>query len=196
MKKSQSIKENVNFLFEALSLTRLQRTGWQILGDGKESLADHTFMVCMISLVLADKERANREKVLLLALFHDFSETRIGDVYKLSDLYIHADSKKALTDAVGNISFRQTIVTLLKDFEKKGSIESKVVHDADVLALCLYLKTLVEKGNTHAKEWLDGNSERLRLASSKKFYRDIMTTSSQDWWKREREKIHRKYKNE
>lgn len=185
---------SVHFLFEALTLTRLKRTGWQILGAGNESIADHTFMVCMISLVLCGKEHADRDKVLLMALFHDFSETRTGDIYKLSDLYVQGDSSRAFSDAIGNFRSSKEIISLMKKYEKRQSMESQIVHDADVLALCIYLKTLIEKGNTNAKEWLEGNKKRLFLQSAKDLYRDIIATSSQEWWKKEREKIHKGYK--
>ena len=64
----------IDFLFEAAALKRLKRTGWQILGDNQESIAEHTFMVCVISFVLAVKLKADFEKVLIIALFHDFEE--------------------------------------------------------------------------------------------------------------------------
>ena len=41
------------FLFEAMLLKRVQRTGYQYLGPGKESVAEHTFGVLCIAWTLA-----------------------------------------------------------------------------------------------------------------------------------------------
>ena len=113
----------VNFLFEAAALKRLQRTGWQILGDNQESIAEHTFMVCVISFVLAVKLKADLEKVLIIALFHDFEEARTGDVYKLADLYTQVDKKKAITDAFSKLPQSAKISKLIAEYEHKKTLD-------------------------------------------------------------------------
>lgn len=183
----------VNFLFEAATLKRLQRDGWQILGENEESVAEHSFMVSMISYILARQLDVKIEKVLLMALFHDFSETRTGDVYKLADLYVRVNEDKALEDAFAGLPNRDELIKIAKEYEERKTLEAKIVHDADTLALCLELKQLLEKGNLHAKEWFAGNKKRLHLDISQQLAREIEETDSQDWWRKEREKIHRKF---
>ena len=179
----------VNFLFEAATLKRLKRTGWQILGDNQESIAEHTYMVCIIGFVLASKLKADIEKTLLIALFHDFEETRTGDVYRLADFYTTTDKNKAVADAFSTLSHSAKIAELLEDYEKKNSLEAKIVKDADTLSLCIELKQLIEKGNTNAKDWLDANIEALKLSEAKKIGRELTESNSQDWWKKERIKL-------
>src|SRR3989338_3218406 len=148
----------VNFLFEAAALKRLQRTGWQILGDNKESIAEHVYLVCIISFILAEKLNANLEKVLLVALFHDLEEARTGDVYNLADLYTKVDKNKAVSDAFSNLPQSAKISKLL------------------------------------AEEWLTANIESLKLAEAKKIGREIENSNSQNWWQKERKKLHRMMK--
>lgn len=184
-----------NFLFELETLTRLQRTGWQILGGAnKETIAEHSYMVAVISFILATQITADLEKILLMALFHDASEARTGDVYKLADKYVKADVISATRDAFAEIPQTRKIILLVKEYEEEKTSEAKIVHDADTLALMIELKQLMENGNVNAKEWFLGNFDALRLDASKKLANQLKSASSQDWWKKERAKIHKGFK--
>lgn len=185
-----------NFLFEAATLKRLQRTGWQILGGGnKESIAEHSFMVAVIGYILATELKADIQKVLTMGLFHDFSEARTGDVYKLADLYVQVETMEAVKNVFSDLSNSGKMISLIQEYEEEKTIEAKIVHDADTLALCIELKQLIECGNLHAREWFEANLDALRLDESKDLLNQIKNTDSQDWWKKEREKIHKSYKN-
>ena len=180
-----------NFIFEAATLKRLQRTGWQVLGENRESIAEHSFMVGIISYVIGKQKNANIEKLLLMALFHDFTETRIGDIYKLADFYVKADVLQAAKDAYESLSYGSELVKITREYEDEENLEAKIVHDADTLALCVELKQMMEKGNTNAKEWFDANLDVLVLDESKSLGRELAKTNSQDWWKKERNQLHK-----
>jgi len=192
--KSEKLKAKstlANFLFEAATLKRLQRTGWQILGDNQESIAEHSFMVCVISFALSELMGANLEKVLLIALFHDFSESRSGDIYKLADYYVTINTAKANKDAFVSIPLLRRLVVLTDEYEKEQSLEAKIVHDADTLALMVELKQLIERGNLHAREWFEANFHSLRIEQSQKLAKELRKTDSQEWWNLERLRIHK-----
>lgn len=181
----------INFLFEASTLKRLKRTGWQILGENEESIAEHTYMVTVVSYVLAIELKANIEKVLLIALFHDFEEARTGDIYRLADKYVKIAKAKAVQDAFGNLPESSKIIKLTSEYEQRKTLEAKIVKDADTLALCIELKQLIEKGNIHAREWLEHNINQLILDKSREIGNKIKKTDSQEWWKKEREFLHK-----
>ena len=74
------MKKAVHFLFEVGMLKKTPRTGYQFLGSGGESVADHSFRTAIIGFLLADRdERADRNWVVLMCLFHDLPEARTGD---------------------------------------------------------------------------------------------------------------------
>lgn len=189
---SHTKKTTANFLFELTALKRLQRTGWQILGSGEESIAEHSYMVAMISYLLAEQIGADIEKTLLIALFHDVEEARTGDAYRLAKLYVTIDKKKARQDGLNSLPNKTRILKLLEEYEQRTSVESKIVKDADNLSLCLELKLLIEQGNTHAKEWLDANIAALQLTESKNLGKILLRTNSQAWWKTERGILHKR----
>jgi len=188
------MKSLVNFLFEASTLKRLKRTGWQILGENEESIAEHAYMVSVISYILATELKANIEKVLLMSLFHDFEEVRTGDVFRLADKYIKVDKKRATRDAFANLPSSGKILKLTTEYEQRKTLEAKIVKDADTLALCIELKQLIEKGNIHAIEWLEHNINQLILDKSRKIGNKLKHTNSHDWWRKEREEIQKQLK--
>lgn len=67
-------------------LSDLPRTGWLLRGIRPcESIADHSFGVAFLSMLLVDALRAegtavDGERVLRMALVHDAAEARTGDV--------------------------------------------------------------------------------------------------------------------
>ena len=104
----KNTKQLTNLVFEAAVVKRMQRTGWQILGDNEEGVGEHTFMTCVIAYFLAKQlnpskdsgqvQQINMEKVLVMAVFHDFHEARTGDLDKIASFYMTRDQDKANRD--------------------------------------------------------------------------------------------------
>ena len=89
-------------LIELQRLKRLDRTGWTLRGlpNGTESVASHSFGVSVTAMLLADKFAAHGiavdlEKVLRIALLHDWAEVRVGDMPRTATLVLWIGSKKA-----------------------------------------------------------------------------------------------------
>src|SRR5689334_1471914 len=77
-------------LIELQRLKRLDRTGWTLRGlpNGTESVAAHSFGVVVAAMLLADELLAqgvsvDMEKVLRMALLHDWAEVRVGDMPRI-----------------------------------------------------------------------------------------------------------------
>src|SRR3972149_11157742 len=92
-----------NLVFEAAVVKRMLRTGWQILGDNQEGVGEHGFMTCVIAYFLAKELNANMEKVLIMAVFHDFHEARTGDLDKIATFYMTRDQDKANRDIFAGV---------------------------------------------------------------------------------------------
>src|SRR6185295_2087615 len=98
-------------LIELQRLKRLERTGWTLRGlpNGTESVAAHSFGVTVAAMLLADKIKARGleidiERVLKMALVHDWAETRVGDMPKTATKYFGAEARtKAETAAFDDI---------------------------------------------------------------------------------------------
>lgn len=178
----------------------MQRTGWQILGDNQEGVGEHTFMTCVIAYFLAKKisgtrpgleARVNMETVFTMAVFHDFHEARTGDLDKIATFYMTRDQDKANRDIFKGVD--DELLRTLDEYEKKESLEAHIVYEANVIAFLVELKLLEEKGNTHAREWLEGNLVRLRLPEAISLAKDLAATDSHDWWKNLRTTLHKEF---
>ncbi|MGL4208477.1 MAG: HD domain-containing protein, partial [Candidatus Adiutrix sp.] len=87
----ENIKDGriVDFLFEAMMLKRTPRSGYKFLGQGEETVAEHSFGVLIFAFVLAKMNpEVDLGKILRLALFHDLPEARTGDLNYMNKRYI------------------------------------------------------------------------------------------------------------
>ena len=149
------MKRTVEFLFEVGMLKKTPRTGYQFLGSGGESVADHSFRTAVIGYVLASQEpEADRNKVVLMCLFHDFPEARTGDHNYVNKRYVKTDEERAVSDQVRGLVFRDEIIGLTREFNSCDTLEARLAKDADQLDLILELKGQLDSGNPNAEEWL------------------------------------------
>lgn len=78
--KKREIKEIINYFFLVGKLKWLKRSGWlERKTPDPESVAEHIFRVAMICFIVAPLLRLNREKLVMMALFHDFAEGIFGN---------------------------------------------------------------------------------------------------------------------
>lgn len=187
----KNLKKITNLVYEAAVVKRMLRTGWQILGDNQEGVGEHTFMTCVIAYFLGKELKANLETVLTMAVFHDFHEARTGDLDKIAKFYMTRDQDKANRDIFAGVD--EDLLATLNEYEKKELLEARIVYEANVIAFLVELKLLIEKGNTHAQEWLDGNITRLRLPEAIALAKDLAAIDSQDWWKHIRNTLHEEF---
>jgi len=144
-------------LIELQRLKRLDRTGWTLRGlpNGTESVAAHSFGVCTAAMLLADElltkgVSIDVEKVLRMALLHDWAEVRVGDMPRIASAYFGAEARKeaetrAFIDVVSDLK-KDLYTTLYQDYEQRSSLESRVVKAADVLDLLVQLLALERAG--------------------------------------------------
>ena len=192
-------KALTNMVFEAANVKRMLRTGWQRLGDNEEGVGEHSFMTAVIAYLLAreinsadDSARnVSMEKIMIMSIFHDFHEGRTGEMDKVAKLYMTRHEDKANRDIFEHVD--NELLDLLNEYEARKSLEALVVYEANVIAFGVECKILMEKGNTHAKEWMDGNSVRVRLPESVALMNSVSATDSQDWWKSIRDAIHEEF---
>ena len=177
------MKKIVNFLFEVGMLKKTPRSGYQFLGSGHESVAEHSFRTAIIGYILSLEEPgANPHKTTLMCLFHDLHESRTGDQNYVNKKYVQVDEDRAVADSLKDLPFAQEITSLTHEFNTCASIEAKISKDADQIDLILELKTQKDLGNKYAEEWLYYAIKRLVTNSAKKMAQEILETDSTDWW--------------
>src|SRR5262245_15977163 len=145
-------------LIELQRLKRLDRTGWTLRGlpNGTESVGAHSFGVACTAMLLADElirqgVEINIEKVIRISLLHDWAETRIGDMPRTAKTYFGADVTRkvetaAFVDIVGTLSDGSNYSDLYDDYERRVSLEARLVKAADVIDLLVQVLALEKAG--------------------------------------------------
>ena len=190
MDKKQ-LKHITNLVFEAAVVKRMKRTGWMILGDNDEGVGEHSFMTCVIAYFLAKQLKANMETVMVMSVFHDFHEARTGDLDKIAKFYMTRDQDKANRDIFKGVD--DELLKTLDVYEQKQTLEARIVYEANVIAFAVELKLLIEKGNVHAKEWMDANLKRIRIPEAVALAENLAKSNSQDWWITIRKTLHEEF---
>lgn len=172
-----------NFLFEARMLKALPRSGYQFLGNGRESVAEHSYITTMIAFVMAQlNPAADTPRLLGMCLMHDLPEARTGDLNYVQKGYVEAKEHQALADAVAGLSFGPAIGGLLAEFNANQTLEARLAHDADQLAFILDLKALADVGYRTPDKWLAHVVKRLQTDTGKALADAILRTDWDEWW--------------
>src|SRR5512142_1866757 len=100
------MKNIANFLFEAGMLKRTPRSGYQFLGSGAESVAEHIFRTTYIGYALGRLAKGvDVDRMIKMCLFHDLPEARTGDLNYVNKKYVESNERKAVDDLARTLSF-------------------------------------------------------------------------------------------
>jgi putative hydrolase of HD superfamily len=153
-----------NFLHDAIRLKRMVRSGWLYSGVSKtdvESVADHSYMVSLLSLIIAlskqeNGEKINLEKVLIMALLHDLPECVSQDIdrriRKFSPEKYDAFKKEldvnAFESVINNLpkNFVDKLLPYYQELIEGKSQEAKIVIEADRLEVLIQLRQYRQTG--------------------------------------------------
>ncbi len=172
-----------DFLFEAGMLKRTPRTGWQFLGSGSESVAEHAFRTAVIAFALTRMvPGVDADRVLRMALLHDLPEARTGDLNYMNQKYVRVEEDRAVEDLARGLTFGPEIVELLAEFRSQTTPEAVLARDADHLEMLLQLKEHMDVGNRNAEEWIPFSLRRLRTDAARDLAQRILARDSSAWW--------------
>ncbi|MBN2439557.1 MAG: HD domain-containing protein [Deltaproteobacteria bacterium] len=177
------MREIADFLFEVGMLKKTPRSGFQFLGSGCESVAEHILRTLYVGYVLCKMDpEADELRVLRLCLMHDLPEARTGDMNYVNKKYVAVDEKKATRELSEPLFFGEEIEEALDEFNDKETRESLLARDADQLSLILQLKECGDLGNKYSREWIRFAVLRLATENARRLAADILATDSSNWW--------------
>jgi putative hydrolase of HD superfamily len=149
----------LDFFKTAVNLKKIQRKGWvdRLSISNPESVADHSYSMAVMGMVISDLESYDSEKIIKMILLHDLAESEIGDytpgqipVEKKKDLENKAFLKisESLPDPI-----KSKYLSIWKEYQENVSQESRMVHQLDRLEMALQAKAYESEG--HQKEKLE-----------------------------------------
>ena len=135
-----------NFFFQIANLKNIPRTGWKtkLHISNPESVADHSYMMTVMAMIISDIKNLNTEKIIKMSLLHDWAESKIGDFMPDE---IEPDKKIALEENAMNEILgilpnpvKDDYSTIWNEYQDMVSSESKLVHEIDKLEMALQAK--------------------------------------------------------
>ena len=172
-----------DLLFQAKLLKDIPRSGFQFLGAGDESVAEHTYSTAFIAFVLAHiVPDIDGCRLISMCLVHDLTESCIGDLNSVHKDYVCADADKAIRETVEGLPFGENLEDLIREFEANQTLEAKLARDADQLALIMDLKALADLGYKPPEKWLPPIVDRLQTDTARSLADDILKTPYDNWW--------------
>ena len=157
----------LDFFKTAANLKNISRQGWidKLSLDSTESVADHSYSMAIMSMVISDLENYNSEKILKMVLLHDLAESKIGDYTpnQISKEKKKELENKAFFEIVKNLpdSVRTQYLKIWQEYQENNSPESKIVHQIDRLEMVLQAKLYQKEGRP--KEKLDSFFESAKI---------------------------------
>jgi len=137
-------KNLIEFFTEIMKLKKLKRSGWIVSGvkDG-ESVADHSFMMILMTLILGKDRNIDLSKALKMAILHDIAECRVGNIISWENFHMTRDEKEKMEeDAMKNLlsvlgENGKEYFSIWKEYEERKSEEAKFVKAIDNLEMIL-----------------------------------------------------------
>ena len=177
------MKRIADFLLEARMLKEIPRSGFQFLGAGRESVAEHVYTAAFTAYVMSQLSRdVDALKLISMCLVHDLAEARIGDLNSVNKAYVHPDEPRAVADAIRGLPFGEQLKALIEEYNAGVSPEARLARDADQISLILELKDLDDIGYRPPQDWLPHVLGRLQTETGKTLAAAIMSTRRDNWW--------------
>jgi len=136
----------LNFFKTVGKSKRLLRTGWvREKVKNPESIAEHSFRVGVLAMVLADRLGVNKEKLIKMSLIHDLGETFTGDIVwtrgELVDIKIRENKEKeelkGLVRLFSDIEDGEEFVDIFEEMIQSSTKDAKIFWQIDKLETVL-----------------------------------------------------------
>jgi putative hydrolase of HD superfamily len=128
--------------------------------------------VALASMMLADElaargVRVDVERLLRMALLHDWAEARVGDMPRTGGEYFGAETRRraeraAFDDIVRGLGRHAEAMygELHEDYERRASLEARLVKAADIIDLLVQALAFERAGVRGLNEFWEGVAER------------------------------------
>ncbi|MEK7064734.1 MAG: HD domain-containing protein [Patescibacteria group bacterium] len=172
------------FFYEMGTLRKIVRAHRQTLltDDLSDNIASHTFRVCIIGMMLAQLEKADISKVVLMCLLHDITESRSGDQNWVHKKYVQVFEDDIIKSQIKPLPNSKELLIIINEYRERKTREAQIAKDADRLDQTLLENEYVWMGNQEAKTWGRTNRTNLFSKSAKSLLREICKQKPSDWW--------------
>ena len=159
-----------------LDLKNIQRKGWldKIGIKNPESVADHSYSMTLMSMIVSELQGLNTNKIVKMALLHDLAESSVGD---FTPEEIPKRKKLELENIAMKKILKELPTELIKNYQDVWndlllgeSDESIFVHEMDKLEMVFQAKHYIDKGFSKEKiqTFIDSANNEIKNKDLKK----------------------------
>lgn len=174
----------LHFYSSIYKLKKLVRRGWELRGiDNPESVADHSFGVAMLAMILGLKMGRDVGRCVMLALVHDIGEAIIGDITP-SDGVSASQKSKAEHEAAEKI-FHEIdkdgyLLGLWKEVETASSEDARFIKELDKLEMAFQAYHYERERGDQLDDFFSYASERINSDEIRPILRSLIENRQTD----------------
>jgi putative hydrolase of HD superfamily len=176
--ETERAAEMLRFLRLAGRLKETSRAGWGLrgIGDG-ESVADHSFRVGLLALVLArDADPPlDRERCVAMALVHDLAESIVGDITPYDGISGEEKNRRerGAMERLAALLGDGEVLRLWEEYQAAETAEARFVKDLDRLETVLQAAEYEEARGVELAEFREMGERREWLPATRPVYEAI-----------------------
>lgn len=172
----------LDFFKISANLKNIPRQGWidKLSLKNPESVADHSYSMAMMSMIISDMENYDSEKIIKMSLLHDLAESKIGD-FTPERLDVGEKIKlenNAFNEIMKNLpeKIKKQYLNLWKEYQENNSPEAKIVHQIDKIEMVLQAKMYQNQGIHKEKldSFYDSAKKEMTNSKLKELFTDII----------------------
>ena len=140
------------FFHSVLKLKSVRRAGWvsKVNIEDAESVADHTFSMCAMAMLLSDMLGLDTQKAMKMVILHDLAESIVGD-YMPGDLSANqklAKEKRAMKSILSGLprKIRSEYEKIWLEYLQNKTAVARFVHRMDKLEMALQANQYARQG--------------------------------------------------
>ena len=144
----------LDFFKTAVNLKNISRQGWmdKLSLKHPESVADHSYSMAIMGMIISDLGNYNSEKILKMILLHDLAESEIGDytpnqISKEDKIIIENNAYGKILSTLPE-SIKSQYAQIWNEYQDQESPESIIVHQIDKLEMVLQAKMYQKQGSS------------------------------------------------
>lgn len=181
--KAHSPRKTIEFLTKIGKSKKILRHGWvrEKIKD-PESVAEHSFRLSVLAMVLADQLGVDKEKLIKMALLHDIGEVITGDIVwsrgGIIDIKKRAEKeeleKKGIEKVFKIIGKSHEYLRLFEEMIERVSLEAKVFWEIDKLEMAIQALEYERDQNRKLDEFFINADLQIYSSSLRKMLGEIL----------------------
>jgi putative hydrolase of HD superfamily len=136
----------LSFFRIVCNLKTIKRSGWIHKSNitSPESVADHSYSMCMMSMILAEIMNLDSGYIMKMVIIHDLAESMVGD--HMPDNKSSEEKQlledKAMKKIISKLpnSLRKNYLCIWNEYNNNITVNAKFVHNMDKLEMALQAK--------------------------------------------------------